>query len=64
MRLGKATYDATNVLSNLIFRNLDLKNIGSPGPVNNCLKISGVNQFVVMNSTFTDCFGSAIDAVG
>jgi hypothetical protein len=48
----------------IIIRNLIFRNIGS-GNNNDCLKLSGVDRFLVLNSEFEDCDeGEAIDMVG
>lgn len=48
----------------LIIRNLTFRNIGS-GNNNDCLKMSGVDRFLVLDSEFDDCdAGEAIDMVG
>jgi len=51
----------------LIFRNLSIHHIGGSGN-QDCLKLSGVNNFYVLNSTFSFCgggiSGSGIDHVG
>ncbi|WP_455202102.1 right-handed parallel beta-helix repeat-containing protein [Kaarinaea lacus] len=48
----------------IIIRNLTFRNIGS-GNNNDCLKMSGVDRFLVLDSEFDDCdAGEAIDMVG
>ena len=48
----------------IIIRNLRFRNIGS-GNNNDCLKMSGVDKFLVKGSEFDDCdAGEAIDMVG
>lgn len=48
----------------LIIRNLTFRNIGSGGN-NDCLKMSGVDNFIISDSEFDDCDnGEAIDMVG
>lgn len=57
-----ANEDATRYV---VFRNLTISDIGSGGN-QDCLKMSGVNDFWVLDSTFTNCSsgGSGIDMVG
>lgn len=48
----------------VIIRNLTFRNIGVGGN-HDCLKMSGVDRFMVLNSRFDDCdHGEAIDMVG
>lgn len=48
----------------IIVRNLRFRNIGSGGN-NDCLKLSGVDRFLVLDSEFDNCNqGEAIDMVG
>jgi hypothetical protein len=48
----------------IIIRNLKFHNIGTGGN-HDCLKMSGVDRFMVLNSEFDDCdHGEAIDMVG
>lgn len=51
----------------LVFRDLDIRDIGEGGN-NDCLKLSGVNEFWVLDSHFSGCgggmAGSGIDMVG
>jgi hypothetical protein len=56
-------YDS-EVTHHLIFRNLSIRDIGSGGN-QDCLKLSGVYDYVVLDSEFQGCSGgSAIDQVG
>jgi hypothetical protein len=59
-----ANPDATR---NLVFRDLDIAEIGGTGN-QDCLKLSGVNDYFVLNSRFRACggagSGSGIDHVG
>jgi hypothetical protein len=56
--------DATDPAHHLIFRDLLIRNIGSGGN-QDCLKLSGVDDYVVLDSEFIGCSGgSAIDQVG
>jgi hypothetical protein len=56
------TYDTP--AEHIIIRNLRFHNIGTGGN-HDCLKMSGVDQFLVLNSEFDDCdHGEAIDLVG
>jgi hypothetical protein len=51
----------------LVFRNLYIHDIGDQEGNYDCLKLSGVNHFWVLNSEFADCGaggGSGIDQVG
>jgi hypothetical protein len=48
----------------IIIRNITFRNIGTGGN-HDCLKMSGVDRFLVLNSEFDDCdHGEAIDMVG
>ena len=48
----------------IVLRNLHFRDIGSGGN-NDCLKLSGVDDFYIENSEFQDCdMGEAIDMVG
>jgi hypothetical protein len=48
----------------IVLRNMHFRNIGSGGN-NDCLKMSGVDNFYIENSEFQDCDrGEAIDMVG
>ena len=48
----------------IVLRNMHFRNIGSGGN-NDCLKLSGVDNFYIENSEFQDCDrGEAIDMVG
>jgi len=56
--------DPSTPAHHLIFRGLSIYAIGSGGN-QDCLKLSGVNDFVVIDSAFRGCSGgSAIDHVG
>ncbi|WP_455207612.1 right-handed parallel beta-helix repeat-containing protein [Kaarinaea lacus] len=56
------TYDTP--AEHIIIRNLTFRNIGTGGN-HDCLKMSGVDRFLVLNSEFDDCdHGEAIDMVG
>ena len=56
------TYDTP--AEHIIIRNLKFLNIGTGGN-HDCLKLSGVDRFLVLNSEFDDCdHGEAIDMVG
>jgi hypothetical protein len=56
--------DATDPAHHLIFRDLLIRDIGSGGN-QDCLKLSGVDDYVVLDSEFIGCSGgSAIDQVG
>ncbi len=52
-------------LSHLVFRNLSIRDIGT-GDNNDCLKLSGANDYWVLDSEFRNCSlgGSGIDMVG
>ncbi len=59
-------YDNPQASHGLVFRNLYIHGVGSSGN-EDCLKLSGVNEFAVLDSEFTDCGGeyaSAVDMVG
>ncbi len=60
-------YDDPSASHHLIFKNLSIHNIGGDGN-QDCLKLSGVNDFWVMDSEFAFCgggiSGSGIDHVG
>ncbi len=56
--------ETTDPAHHLIFRDLSIHDIGSGGN-QDCLKLSGVNDYVVLDSEFIGCSGgSAIDQVG
>lgn len=55
---------ASGTSHDLIFRNLEVHDIGSGGN-QDCLKLSGIDDFYVLGSEFVGCSGgSAIDHVG
>jgi hypothetical protein len=60
-------YDDPDVTRYIVFRNLDIRDVGGTGN-QDCLKLSGVDDFFVLDSTFTRCgggdSGSGIDHVG
>lgn len=60
-------YDDPEVSRHLVFRGLDIHDIGQGGN-NDCLKLSGIDDFWVLDSTFAACgggmSGSGIDMVG
>ncbi|MCX4246735.1 right-handed parallel beta-helix repeat-containing protein [Paraliomyxa miuraensis] len=60
-------YDDPEVTRHLVFRNLSIHDIGQGGN-NDCLKLSGVDDFWVTGSSFSRCgggtAGSGIDMVG
>jgi len=59
--------DDPEIARQLVFRDLDIHDIGEGGN-NDCLKLSGVNDFWVLDSHFSHCgggqAGSGIDMVG
>jgi hypothetical protein len=62
---GGQTDDET-AAHHLIYRNLYIHDIGSDGN-SDCLKLSGINHFFVLDSVFSDCstgVGSGVDHVG
>jgi hypothetical protein len=58
-------YDDPEASRYLVFRNLSIRDIGTGGN-NDCLKLSGINDFWVLDSEFSNCSlgGSGIDMVG
>ena len=58
-------YDNPNAAHHIIFRNLLIEDIGPTGN-RDCLKLSGLNDHFVLDSTFRRCGdgGSAVDHVG
>jgi hypothetical protein len=58
-------YDDPEASRYLVFRNLLIRDIGT-GDNNDCLKLSGINDFWVLDSEFSNCSlgGSGIDMVG
>ncbi len=58
-------YDDPEAARYLVFRNLLIRDIGAGGN-NDCLKLSGLNDFWVLDSEFSNCSlgGSGIDMVG
>jgi len=58
-------YDDATAAYNIIFDNVFLHDVGSGGN-HDCLKLSGINDFFILNSNFLDCSsgGSGIDMVG
>ena len=60
-------YDNVQAAHHVIFRNLSIHDIGGDGN-QDCLKLSGLNDFVVVDSDFARCggagSGSGIDHVG
>jgi hypothetical protein len=60
-------YDNPLATHHVVFRRLDIHNIGSSGN-QDCLKLSGLNHYWVLDSVFEDCggglSGSGIDHVG
>ena len=56
-------YDQTEAARDLLFRDLHVHDVGSGGN-QDCLKLSGLRDYVVMDSTFERCSSSAIDHVG
>lgn len=58
-------YADPEALSHIVFRNLSIRDIGT-GDNNDCLKLSGANDFWVLDSEFRNCSlgGSGIDMVG
>ncbi|HYJ10125.1 MAG TPA: right-handed parallel beta-helix repeat-containing protein [Polyangiaceae bacterium] len=61
----RGDYSDAEALRHVVLRNLSIYAIGTGGN-NDCLKISGANDFFVLDSEFTDCSagGSNIDNVG
>jgi hypothetical protein len=61
----RGDYADAEALRHLVVRNLRFSDIGTGGN-NDCLKISGANDFYVLDSEFVDCSlgGSNIDHVG
>jgi hypothetical protein len=61
----EGNYDDPEALSHVVFRNLAIRDIGTGGN-NDCLKLSGANDFWVLDSEFSNCSegGSGIDMVG
>lgn len=59
-----AEYSNNQATHHVIFRNLNVYNIGTGGN-NDCLKLSGVNYHIVKDCYFSACnSGDAIDHVG
>jgi hypothetical protein len=60
-------YDDPTASQHVVFRNLAIRSIGTGGN-NDCLKLSGLNDFVVVGNDFSGCggglAGSGIDMVG
>jgi hypothetical protein len=60
-------YDNPSATHHVVFRNLDIHDIGSDGN-QDCLKLSGVNDYWVLDSSFARCggglSGSGVDHVG
>lgn len=61
----RGDYSDAEALRHVVIRNLSIHAIGTGGN-NDCLKISGANDFFVLDSEFADCSagGSNIDHVG
>lgn len=61
----RGDYADAEALRHIVLRNLKIYGVGTGGN-NDCLKISGANDFFVLDSEFSDCSagGSNIDHVG
>jgi hypothetical protein len=55
--------DSGGTAHHIVMRDLVIRNIGSGGN-NDCLKLSGVDDFMVLGGELTACSGEAIDMIG